>query len=223
MTHRPISDATNRMVAAATEHVQAEAMATADPVMGDVIRRDAKLAVAQAVIPLDATECAALGVPAQQVVRDGALTLRLQDTSYAPSSVEAHAHKQRLQLAIEAGCGDLAMDAAVTIQATSSLERMIAHQLAAAHAHAMRLLASADRWLQDSDASARSDWPDRAQRASVEAARLTSAAARMMAAYQDGVAALARMRTGGQQTVTVQHVHVGDGGQAVVAGSVRAG
>jgi len=36
----------------------------------------------------------------------------------------------------------------------------------------------------------------------------------------NAVLALQKLRTGGGQTVTVQHVTVGDGGQAIVAGKV---
>jgi acyl-CoA thioesterase FadM len=53
---------------------------------------------------------------------------------------------------------------------------------------------------------------------SVEAARLTNAAARMMRVYQEAFLTLQKIRTGGKQTVVVQHVQVSDGGQAVVAG-----
>jgi len=34
---------------------------------------------------------------------------------------------------------------------------------------------------------------------------------------------LSKVRTGGKQTVTVQHVNVSDGGQAVVTGDLNAG
>jgi hypothetical protein len=47
-----------------------------------------------------------------------------------------------------------------------------------------------------------------------------SAAARLMRAYAIQVEVLRRMRTGGQQFVRVEHVHVNDGGQAVI-GNVR--
>jgi hypothetical protein len=42
----------------------------------------------------------------------------------------------------------------------------------------------------------------------------------MMKAYQEGLLTLGRMRTGGRQVVTVRHVQVSDGGQAIVAGAV---
>ena len=57
---------------------------------------------------------------------------------------------------------------------------------------------------------------------SVESCRLANTAARLMSAFNDGVATLQRLRTGGKQTVTVQHVTVAQGGQAVI-GNVQTG
>jgi hypothetical protein len=67
--------------------------------------------------------------------------------------------------------------------------------------------------------------PTELQAYSVEAARLANAGARMMSAYTDALLALDRVRRGGKQTVKVihQHVAVGPGGQAVVAGSMKTG
>jgi tetratricopeptide (TPR) repeat protein len=42
----------------------------------------------------------------------------------------------------------------------------------------------------------------------------------MMQIYQEGLLTLQKLRTGGKQTVVVQHVQVSDGGQAVIAGSM---
>ena len=56
----------------------------------------------------------------------------------------------------------------------------------------------------------------------VEQARMSNAAARMIQVFQEGLLALHRIRTGGRQTVVVQHVQDSDGGQAVVAGNVNA-
>jgi len=47
-----------------------------------------------------------------------------------------------------------------------------------------------------------------------------SAAARLMRAYATQVEVLRRLRNGGQQFVRVEHVHVNDGGQAVI-GNVK--
>lgn len=43
-----------------------------------------------------------------------------------------------------------------------------------------------------------------------------------MTTYQQGLLTLQRLRTGGNRTVTVQHVHVGEGAQAVI-GNVQGG
>jgi hypothetical protein len=56
----------------------------------------------------------------------------------------------------------------------------------------------------------------------VERVRLANGAVRQFEAYQNGILALQRFRCGSTQTVTVQHVQVGPGGQALVAGSVKA-
>ena len=56
---------------------------------------------------------------------------------------------------------------------------------------------------------------------SIEAGRLFNASARMMDTFQHGLLAFAKIRSGGQQTVVVQHVNVGDGERAMVAGQVK--
>jgi len=50
---------------------------------------------------------------------------------------------------------------------------------------------------------------------------MANVAARLMEAYQRAALTLLRMRTGGRQVVTVQHVNI-SGGQAIVAGAVSA-
>jgi len=57
----------------------------------------------------------------------------------------------------------------------------------------------------------------------VESARLSNAAARMMQAYQEAFLTLQMIRTGGKQTVVVQHVQVSESGQAVIAGNMKSG
>ena len=76
---------------------------------------------------------------------------------------------------------------------------MLAHQLAAAHKAALDLLAKSA-----------------AQHDTVERARLANTAARLMSTFQQGLLTLQRLRSGGQQLVTVQHVHISDGGQAAL-------
>lgn len=103
----------------------------------------------------------------------------------------------------------LALDAAEAMGAGNSLEKMLAHQMAVAHHAALRLMGQAMR---------------RAERdsESVEVARLANTAARLLSVFQDGLLTLQRLRNGGAQTVTVQHVNVQAGAQAVV-GSVTTG
>ena len=86
------------------------------------------------------------------------------------------------------------------------MEKMLAHQLALAHKAAFKLM---DRAMGERDAA--------------QLARLVNAASRMILVYQQGLLALHRIRTGGTQTVTVQHVNVSDGGQALVAGAMQTG
>ena len=51
---------------------------------------------------------------------------------------------------------------------------------------------------------------------------MASAAARLLRAYATQVEALRRLRHGGSQTLRVEHVHVNEGGQAVIK-KVRSG
>src|SRR5262245_7239619 len=64
--------------------------------------------------------------------------------------------------------------------------------------------------------------PNKREAANVRACRLAGAISRLSATYQQGLLTLQRKRTGGNQQVTVKHIHqqvnVTQGGQAVVAG-----
>jgi hypothetical protein len=99
----------------------------------------------------------------------------------------------------------LALDAANTIQAENSLERMLVHQLAVAHKTALEVLDKAF-FLNDP----------------LERARLTNLSARLMDTFQRGLLTLQRLRTGGDQTIVVRQVTVTEGGQAIV-GNVTTG
>lgn len=104
----------------------------------------------------------------------------------------------------------LAVDAADSINAANSPEKMLAHQLALTHEMAMRL---ADRAMSFEHQSAGDQ---------VETCRLVNATARLMGVFQEGLLTLQKLRTGGTQTVTVQHVSIAPGAQAVI-GNVRTG
>jgi hypothetical protein len=129
----------------------------------------------------------------------------LVSTLDEPNMIAVAASEQRLEAALEAGVLPTALDAAVSANAQNSLEKMLTHQMAVAHQLAMKVAAQAQE----------------AGLPPVERARLMNASARMMQAFQEGFLTLKKARRGGRQTVVVQHVHVTDGGQAVVAGQVK--
>jgi hypothetical protein len=58
---------------------------------------------------------------------------------------------------------------------------------------------------------------------SIKAARMARAAARLLECSQRAAQTLNQLRNGGRQTVTVQHVTVQEGGQAVVTGTLKRG
>jgi hypothetical protein len=125
------------------------------------------------------------------------------------------ASRERMELASNAGALTMGLDAVETIQARDSTEKMLMHQLAAAHSLGMRMVAGAGEQIAAYRNSGH-QYPHR----SIEACRMANAASRLMDVYQRGLLTLDRLRNGGQQMVTVQHVNVAAGGQAVVAGAV---
>lgn len=135
----------------------------------------------------------------------------------SPGMLTASASRQRMELAGNAVT--LAADAADSIQARNSLEKMLAHQLATSHRLGMLFADNAATMVERHKFGGGASL-------SIEAGRQANAAARMFASFQDGLLALDRIRRGGRQTVKVvhQHVAVGPGGQAVVAaGGVKGG
>src|SRR5262249_15319109 len=130
----------------------------------------------------------------------------------------------------QAGPLSLALDAADTIQAQDSLEKMLVHEMAVIHAGMMKAAARMNEELDAAgviDPKAAAGMFDlnkreAAEAANVRACRLAGAITRLAATYQQGLLTLQRKRTGGNQHVTVKHIHqqvnVTQGGQAVVAG-----
>jgi hypothetical protein len=106
------------------------------------------------------------------------------------------------------GISELSMNAALAmIEAAApkdEIEAALAVQMAATHTAAMAVLAKLDV----------------AFATERRVAAFGSAAARLLSAYAMQVEVLRRLRNGGQQFVRVEHVHVNDGGQAVI-GNVR--
>ncbi len=134
-----------------------------------------------------------------------------------PDMLAVDASRHRLGLISRTGVVALALDVAETVQARDSLEKMLAHQIAAAHSTALLLQAEAMGVLKTYKSG-----EYRHAHLDVEAMRLINASTRMMEASQRGMLTLNRLRTSGRQTMVVQHVHVSGGGQAVVGGQIRA-
>lgn len=153
-----------------------------------------------------------------EVVPDGGgpKAAMIRNTLESPAQTALDASSARTDLLLqEAGdCTALAIDAAASIGASNSLEKMLAHQLARVHQAGFEIMAKADKLLQRVGNPAYT--PSAQAFASVEGCRLFNAGNRMFQTYQHGLMTLQRMRTGGTQTVTVQHVHISDGGQALI-------
>ena len=193
-----------------------------DPLTADFMRYDAAQLekVAATALALDTKPSIGTGgelVPENDQRKRGANFI---DTVERPDAITAEASMDRLKLAdggIE--CVALAVDAAETIQAANSIEKMMAHQLAAAHKLAMTFAGKAKSLIEDEGGN----WQRQDTACAAEAARVANSAARMMDAFQKGTLALHKLRTGGKQVVTVQHVNVTDGGQALVTGGISTG
>ena len=116
-----------------------------------------------------------------------------------PGMLAADASLARLGLARDANVLTMAVEAAQDAGAETATQKMLAHQLAAAHPLAMELLASAAAETQKHRLVAHLNTG-----ALAEAARTTVAAARLMDSFARGALALDRLRNGGRQTVMVQ-------------------
>lgn len=132
---------------------------------------------------------------------------RPRNTLREPEQValDASAERKELLLGPAIDVCALALDAADSIGAQDSLEKMLGHQLALAHKLSFQF---ANRAVD--------------QRDPADTARYMNLSIRLMCAYQQGLLTIQKLRSGNSQTVTVQHVHV-SGGQALITGAVQAG
>lgn len=130
----------------------------------------------------------------------------LLETLKNPDMLSVDASEERMESALKAGVLAPALDAVKTADARDSLSKMLLQHMTAAHFSAMRCFERSNN--------------DRLP--PVELARLLNSAGRLMESYSRGLLTLLRLKTGGKQTVLVQHVHV-TGGQTVVAQNIKAG
>ena len=131
----------------------------------------------------------------------------LYDTMAVPdlAAVEASLERSRLLLDYGIDAVAMALDVSASIEASNSLEKMLAHQLAVVHKNAMEQIGRAHG----------ACMPD------MEIKRL-NVATRFMSVFQQGLLTLKKLRQGGQQQITVQYVNVSQGSQPVI-GSVENG
>ncbi|TQK01092.1 hypothetical protein FBX97_5602 [Herbaspirillum sp. SJZ107] len=131
----------------------------------------------------------------------------VRDTLATPDTPALAASFVRTELLAQRRLDILALgiDAAAATACSDPLTKMLVHQAGLAHAAAFKLV---DRAI-DQDSPA-------------ETARLMNSAARMMGTFQQAMVTLHRLRNGGQQTVTVQHINV-SANQTLVTGSMATG
>ncbi len=129
----------------------------------------------------------------------------LQDALSIPDFISIDASIERTRLLMEDGVDTLALalDAANSAGAKSSLEKMHLHQLAVLHKTVLEQMRRA----------ASTTDPD-------TQARQYKTASRLIRDFQHGLITLTRLRGGGGPMV--QHVHINEGGKAVV-GAVQKG
>ncbi len=123
----------------------------------------------------------------------------LRDTLIDPDLTAIESSEARGQLLKMNDAVSLGVDLSNTVKAANTAEKLIAHEIAVAHKVAME---QAMRASHESDPA-------------IEIKRL-QVSARMMNVAQSGLLALQKLKTGGTQTVVVQHVQVQAGGQAIV-------
>lgn len=114
-----------------------------------------------------------------------------------PDLLNLGASTQRTELVDKAGVLELALETAHQSDVKGPVQKMIAHQLAAAHKRALELMAE----------SAQAKDPD-------IACKKAKVAAKMMDSFCRAALTLERLKTGASQVVTVQHLQVN--GPAVI-------
>jgi hypothetical protein len=145
----------------------------------------------------------------------------LRNTVGNPDYVAVDASRHRLELASRTGSLEMGADLADTIEAGNSLEKMLAHQMAATHRATMQMIVRLNRNLEILEGLGIGESTvGFFQTVNTETCRLAGTISRLQTTFQDGALTLQKLKTGGRQTVVVQHVNVRQGGQAVVAGQV---
>lgn len=115
------------------------------------------------------------------------------------AAMEASNHRTDLVTSLGNDIAAMALDASDTISARNSLERMLAHQMAALHHAGMKMFGRANL-MEDHGL----------------AVKCMGAAVKACTAYQGALTTLEKLRSENRQHIVVQHVNVNAGAQAVV-------
>ena len=131
----------------------------------------------------------------------------LRDTMAVPGVMALDASAERLELVAQVGvdCAAMALDASDTVNASNSLERMAAHQMAVLHRTAMNYAAKASL-----------------QQDPQNAVKMMNLSIRAIETFQRGMLTFKRLRSSGEQKIVIERVSVEGGGQAVI-GNVQSG
>jgi hypothetical protein len=132
----------------------------------------------------------------------------MRDTMKTPGAVALDASAERLRLVTQVGVDTAAMaiDAAVTISASNSLEKMAAHQMALLNKVAFDYAHKAAMH------------PDTQTQV-----KLMNVSIRAVETYQRGLLTIKRLRSSGDQRIVIERVNVEAGGQAIVGNIERKG
>ena len=168
-----------------------------DPIRRDFDLQEARLLEAQSTSLKKTNETLQLGAGGDVIPPAASPLVGLADALKNPDILNLEATVQRTQLADKAGVFELAIEAAESISARGAIQQMLAHQMAAAHKHAMRLFAESERDALFGD-------------------RKAATASRLIDAFSRAALTLNRLQTGATQTIQVQHINVL--GQAVIGG-----
>ncbi len=134
------------------------------------------------------------------------------------AAIEASIARTELLATADRDLPAMAIDAATSANASNPFEKMLTHQSALIHTLVMKTGARAleiERHLGTSTGGVN-------QASAVEVSRLSQATSRLSLAFQGALLTLQRLRNGSSQTVTVRHVTVQPGAQAII-GNVKAG
>jgi hypothetical protein len=123
----------------------------------------------------------------------------LRDTLTDPDLVAIESSHSRGHYLLVNDIVALGIDVANTVHADNTAEKLISHQIALAHKVAMQQANLAQ-----------------IERDPAISIKRLQVSARMMTTAQEGLMTLQKLKSTGPQSVTVQHVHVNSGGQAVV-------